>query len=71
MKSPCARDCPDRSPTCHGECQKYLDFYNQRREEVKQRIIKYKAVDYHADNVLKCRKKKGLKTGKTGGYLKR
>lgn len=23
---PCTKDCPDRSGTCHGSCQKYLEF---------------------------------------------
>lgn len=23
---PCGKECPDRSPTCHGECEKYAEF---------------------------------------------
>lgn len=33
MKSPCDKDCSDRSPTCHGKCVKYLEFYNERQKE--------------------------------------
>ena len=24
--SPCARDCPDRSPTCHATCPRYAEY---------------------------------------------
>lgn len=26
MKNPCVKECPDRSPTCHGECEKYAAY---------------------------------------------
>lgn len=26
MKSPCDRDCPNRTVGCHSECQKYIDL---------------------------------------------
>lgn len=26
MTNPCKRDCPDRSPTCHTECEKYRAY---------------------------------------------
>lgn len=28
---PCL-NCDKRTPTCHGECQAYMDFYNHNRE---------------------------------------
>lgn len=26
MKNPCVKECPDRSPTCRGECEKYTAY---------------------------------------------
>ena len=31
--SPCAPDCPDRSPHCHASCEKYAAFAEQRKEK--------------------------------------
>ena len=30
--NPCARDCPNRHPHCHGDCEPYLAYYAWRRE---------------------------------------
>ena len=41
-KAPC-RDCPDRSPTCHSECVKYMFFEvrnEQEREEIRKKAIR-------------------------------
>lgn len=35
MKCPCI-DCVDRTPTCHGECERYKEFFKWN-EEVKKR----------------------------------
>ena len=35
MKYPCIRDCPDRSPTCHGDCAAYLEWRKLREAERK------------------------------------
>lgn len=32
--SPCAPDCPNRSPHCHGTCEKYAAFTAQRKEKL-------------------------------------
>lgn len=37
MRQPCKRDCPGRSPTCHAECEKYIQFREQQQEQYKQR----------------------------------
>lgn len=31
-ESPCTKDCPRRSATCHSECQEYKDF--ERAQEL-------------------------------------
>lgn len=35
MKVPC-KDCPDRSPECHGKCERYQE-YCAEREAIKAR----------------------------------
>ncbi len=35
MEIPCAKDCPDRSITCHGKCERYAAW---KKEVDKQRI---------------------------------
>lgn len=29
---PCRKDCPDRSPTCHANCEAYRAFTKEREE---------------------------------------
>ena len=29
---PCERACPDRTPECHGKCEKYLEWREKRDE---------------------------------------
>ena len=44
-QSPCVPRCPNRSPTCHAECDKYREFAEQRTAFREQRFrendIKY------------------------------
>lgn len=37
VENPCARDCPDRTATCHAECEKYARFFAWREEQRKKR----------------------------------
>ena len=39
MTQPCDRKCPNRSPTCHAECDKYREFAAQQREEYRRRKL--------------------------------
>lgn len=32
MNSPCVKDCPGRSPTCHGTCEAYAAYAEERRK---------------------------------------
>lgn len=41
--NPCSQDCPDRSPTCHSECEKYCVFFifntiNRALKDKEQRL---------------------------------
>lgn len=29
-RSPCIKECPYRSPTCHSECESYLEWKDER-----------------------------------------
>lgn len=31
---PCKRECPERSPTCHGKCERYLEWVESRKPEL-------------------------------------
>ena len=33
VENPCTRDCPNRHPHCHSDCEPYLAYYAWRREE--------------------------------------
>ena len=35
--NPCVRECPDRSPTCHGTCEKYTEWRKQHNRELEER----------------------------------
>lgn len=32
--SPCAKDCPRRTSTCHGDCPEYLKFFAEQQQWV-------------------------------------
>ena len=38
-KTPCVKDCPDRTPGCHAKCEKYL-AWKAEREELLERMYK-------------------------------
>ncbi len=33
--NPCTRDCPERSATCHGSCERYLARWNAQQASYK------------------------------------
>ena len=42
LTAPC-KDCPDRYPKCHTECEKYIEFRKNRDEYLKKKKdAKYK-----------------------------
>lgn len=61
----CEKDCPERSATCHAECQKYLDFYERNAKEVQMRYegneklrAQIKMSELRAERIQKMRGKK-------------
>lgn len=53
VEMPCGKDCPDRSQSCHGECERYAEFvkYNELRKKEK---LNYLDTEY----VLYCNREK-------------
>jgi hypothetical protein len=52
MENPCKKDCPRRSPTCHGKCEKYLDFSRERQAE---NVARYTYNQIMHDNEIRRR----------------
>ena len=36
-KSPCGRDCPKRTVTCHGFCKEYKDWHEIHEKELAEK----------------------------------
>jgi len=56
MKQPCKKNCPDRTSTCHSECEQYLEFVRARNEE-RERIRHHKVTDGYIRDAVKASKK--------------
>ena len=58
MKSPCAKDCPNRNETCHTTCEKYLKFYeeNAERREKMHKDAEALYLAYFKDRNVKTQK---------------
>lgn len=67
---PCKPDCPDRSPTCHSECEKYLaydilrDIYRDQVNREKERIYDFLLTSRHS----KKQKRRRAYADSRGGY---
>ena len=46
MKSPCSKDCAERSASCHCSCTAYQDYYKANAERLGERA---KRVSFHLD----------------------
>lgn len=62
VPTPCVKDCPDRSATCHAECEKYAEFVrmNELRKKGKLEALEREYIFYkqRAKRVEKKRKRK-------------
>lgn len=65
MQAPC-KDCPDRSVTCHANCEKYREFATANAEQRKQRNIENVGRQYTIEKYNKAVKKRRNK-----GFRKR
>ena len=60
MDNPCVKNCPDRTPTCHGECEKYARYaaWCEERRHERARIGKLKAAGPGLERALKRKQKR-------------
>lgn len=58
MQNPCHKKCPERSPTCHSECERYEKFARERREMLDERKKQNVIEDYFASTAARRRRKK-------------
>jgi len=64
MKIPCVKDCPDRTPECHADCERYAKYaawretIRQKRAE-KSRAIAEKPGMRRAEKQIMLRQKQG------------
>lgn len=56
MQSPCKKDCPDRSATCHAKCEAYLKFLEHNAKE-RERIHVSKKVNGYIRDAVRASKK--------------
>lgn len=60
INSPCL-GCEHRTTTCHGTCEKYLQYYEECRKENKAREIQQRQLGYMVDDIRRIQKKYGWK----------
>lgn len=64
MQSPCKKDCPNRSATCHAECEAYLLFAEENAKQREDLHNKMKVHGYIRDAVRASKKKSRTWKGK-------
>lgn len=57
IEQPCKKDCPNRSATCHAECEAYLQFMERNAQE-RERIHNSKKVNGYIRDAVRASKKK-------------
>lgn len=57
MKNPCTKDCPDRTPDCHCDCERYIRFAKNRREYLDHKRQQNVLNDYYYDRCAERNKK--------------
>ena len=58
LKNPCAQGCPERTPECHGTCERYAAFRAAREQVYAERAAKRRAVDARSETFLRWERKK-------------
>lgn len=56
IEQPCKKDCPNRSATCHAECEAYLQFMEHNAKE-RERIHNSKKVNGYIRDAVRASKK--------------
>ena len=55
--SPCPRECPDRSATCHAECAIYKQYFEECENIRKKKLAKY-SLDFQRNDSIHRQEKK-------------
>lgn len=60
--NPCVKDCPNRSATCHAECERYAAFAKEREavlaQKNKQQSIESRLDGYAVEMAIKARRRR-------------
>lgn len=48
-QNPCKKDCRERSPTCHAECERYKTYAELKRQEREVRYVESQAMRVHCE----------------------
>lgn len=57
VANPCAKDCPDRSPTCHSGCEKYANYAAWRESVRREKHLNAMVNQTVWDMIDRCRKR--------------
>jgi len=57
-RMPCAKDCPERAAGCHGKCERYAAFRQEREAVYKAREARQEVRDYIGVGIERARKRK-------------
>lgn len=68
--NPCTQDCPDRSPTCHGQCDKYAvyNIFNIINRDLRYKEQHLKDDLWQTSRHSKKRKRRRAYADNRGGY---
>ena len=58
LKNPCTQGCPERTPECHGTCERYAAFRAAREQVYAERAAKRRAVDARSETFLRWERRK-------------
>ena len=64
MKSPCGKNCPDRTPDCHSTCERWAQYEKERNKEYAYRKERWEIASYHRDVFVKQKRKEFSKRRK-------
>lgn len=54
-QSPCKKDCCERSPTCHAECERYKVYAELKRQEREIRNAESQTMTAHVEGFARRR----------------
>ena len=63
MMRSCPKDCPERSPTCHSECERHREYREQKKmaAEAKQKdwVVDNECYNFQRDSIMKYKRRSG------------